>query len=118
MIDRVFANKLVSQWIDVWNAHDLDSILSLYENLFEMFSPLIIERMVIESGVIKGKAAIRQYWSIGLSSEPLLRFELVKYYVGVSSIAMMYKSVGRRDVCEILHLGNDGLIVRGESHHE
>ena len=53
------------EWIDAWNAHDLPRILSHYRDDFEMRSPLIVERMGIVEGVLRGKAAIGPYWSIG-----------------------------------------------------
>ncbi len=45
--------------VAAWNAHDLDRIFSHYADDFEMRSPLIVERMGISSGTLKGKDAIR-----------------------------------------------------------
>jgi SnoaL-like domain len=72
-----------------WNAHDLDRILSHYVEDLEMSSPLIIERKIDPSGVLRGKAAIREYWAIGLTAVPPIQFELIDVHVGVNSIGIL-----------------------------
>ena len=58
MIDRTWAEQFAKEWIDAWNSHDLDRILSHYVEDFEMSSPLIIELKKDPSGVLRGKTAI------------------------------------------------------------
>ncbi|MEJ0007063.1 MAG: nuclear transport factor 2 family protein [Steroidobacteraceae bacterium] len=77
MISRTWAEQFALEWIEAWNSHDLERILSHYRDDFEMSSPLIVERMGVASGTLKGKDAIRPYWRIGLASTPPLKFELV-----------------------------------------
>jgi ketosteroid isomerase-like protein len=43
MIDKAFADHFAADWIDSWNKHDLDRILSHYIDDFEMSSPVIIK---------------------------------------------------------------------------
>lgn len=38
------ANEFAAEWIEAWNAHDIDRILSHYTDDFEMNSPLIAIR--------------------------------------------------------------------------
>src|SRR5438876_10821997 len=57
MIDREWAEAFAREWVDAWNAHDLERILSHYTDDFEMASPLIVERMGVASGRLKGKEA-------------------------------------------------------------
>src|SRR5712664_3480888 len=84
MIDRNWAEAFAREWVDAWNAHDLERILSHYRDNFEMASPLIVERMGVASGRLKGKEAIRRYWGQGLAGAPDLRFELTAVMVGVN----------------------------------
>ncbi len=101
MIDRNWAEAFAREWVDAWNAHDLERILSHYTDDFEMASPLIVERMGVASGRLKGKEAIRRYWGQGLAGTPDLRFELAAVMVGVNSVAIVYKSVtAKRTVIE------------------
>ena len=36
-----FAERFATDWIAAWNSHDLDRVLTHYEDDFEMSSPLI-----------------------------------------------------------------------------
>ena len=116
MIDPQWALSFAQEWIEAWNAHDLERILSHYSEDFEMTSPLIIERMGEPSGVLKGKAAVRPYWEQGLAAQPPLRFELLDVLAGVRSITIYYRSVGRRVVAEVLEFNARREVVRGAAH--
>jgi SnoaL-like domain len=93
--DQAWAQDFAKEWIAAWNSHDLDLILSHYVEDFEMSSPLIIERKIHPSGVLRGKAAIRKYWAIGLAAVPPIQFELIDVHVGVNTIGILYRSIGR-----------------------
>ena len=41
MITRDRAERFAREWVEAWNAHDLDAILSHYHDDFEMASPRI-----------------------------------------------------------------------------
>jgi hypothetical protein len=113
VIERTWANQFAKEWIDAWNSHDLDRILSHYVDDFEMSSPLIIELKKDPSGVLRGKAAIREYWAIGLAAIPPLKFELIDVHVGVNTIGILYRSIGRRRVIEMLTFNDDKEVIRG-----
>jgi ketosteroid isomerase-like protein len=114
MLDADWSRKFASEWIAAWNAHDLERILSHYSDEFEMSSPLIVERMGVLSGTLKGKEAIRAYWQIGLAAKPPLHFELQDVLVGVDTIAIYYRSATRNKmVAEILRFDEQGCIISG-----
>jgi ketosteroid isomerase-like protein len=102
IIDRDWAERFAREWIEAWNSHDLERIFSHYVDDFEMSSPYIVERMAEPSGVLRGKDAIRPYWTWGLELQPPIEFELLGVYAGVDKVAIHYRSVGRRLVTEIL----------------
>ena len=113
MIDGAWAREFAQEWIDAWNSHDLDRILAHYAEDFEMSSPLIVERGRDPGGVLRGKAAIRDYWAIGLAVIPPLRFELLDVHSGISQIGILYRSVGRRRVIELLTFNESLQVIRG-----
>src|SRR5256886_4150200 len=116
MIDRNWAEAFASEWVDAWNAHDLERILSHYTDDFEMASPLIVERMGVASGRLKGKEAIRRYWGQWLAGTPDLRFELTAVMVGVNSLAIVYKSVtAGRTVIERIEFDDHRKAVEAEA---
>src|SRR3989441_9324770 len=55
MIDRNWAEAFAREWVDAWNAHDLERILSHYTDDFEMASPLIVERMGVAKRPVEGE---------------------------------------------------------------
>ena len=116
MIDPHWALSFAREWIEAWNSHDLERILSHYSEDFEMASPLIVERMGEPSGVLKGKAAVRNYWQQGLAAQPPLRFELLDVLAGIRSITIYYRSIGRRVVAEVLEFNPRREVVRGAAH--
>lgn len=118
VIDRAFARDLATRWVAAWNSGDLEQVFALYADDFEMRSPLIVERGFSPTGVLRGKEAIRPYWGAGIArAKPPLRFELEDAYAGVSTVAIHYRSVGRKVVVEILELDHEGRIIRGSACH-
>lgn len=115
MIDKDWARAFARDWIEAWNSHDMDRILSHYADDFQMSSPLIVERMKGSDGLLQGKAAIRAYWEPSLAADPPLEFELIDLLVGIDSITLYYRNVGKRVVAETLMFGRDGLVARGMS---
>jgi ketosteroid isomerase-like protein len=73
VVDAAFATAFAAEWIAAWNSHDLARILSHYTDDFEMRSPLIVQRGFAASGVLKGKAAVGEYWRQGLQATPPIR---------------------------------------------
>jgi ketosteroid isomerase-like protein len=117
MIERQWALNFAREWIEAWNSHDLERIFSHYTEDFEMTSPLIAERKYEPGGTLKGKSAVRPYWSHGLTVEPPLRFELMDVLVSVRSITIYYRSIGRRIVAEVLEFNDRGEVVRGAAYY-
>lgn len=111
MIDKKFAEHFASDWIDSWNSHDLDRILSHYSDQFEMSSPVIIQVAGESSGTLRGKDAVGAYWAKALQLIPDLRFELLSTLIGINSITLYYKGV-RGLTAEVFHFGPDKKVVR------
>lgn len=113
MIDQQWAQAFANDWIVSWNAHDMDRILSHYTDDFEMSSPLIVQRLGLPEGKLKGKQAVGEYWRPGMTTNPPLQFELLDVFVGMESITLYYNSVGRRLVAETLFFNRSGKATRG-----
>ncbi len=91
MLSKEFAEQFAHDWIDAWNAHDLDRILSHYTDDFEMSSPVIAQLVNEPSGTLRGKAAIRAYWAKALGQHPELHFELAHVYAGANSVIVSHR---------------------------
>ncbi len=116
MIDRDWAEAFAREWVDAWNAHDIERILSHYTDDFEMTSPLIVERKLSPNGRLKGKDAIRSYWGKGLAATPNLRFDLLNVMIGVNSLGIFYRSVtAKRTVIERIEFNDQRRAMRAEA---
>jgi ketosteroid isomerase-like protein len=116
IVDGAFAREFALEWIAAWNSGDLERIFSHYADDFEMRSPLIAERGYSPTGALRGKAAIRPYWAGGLAAAtPPLEFELLDAYAAVNTIAIHYRSVGRKYVVEVLEFDEQRRAIRGSA---
>ena len=115
-LDRVRAYEIAHATIDAWNSHDLERILAHYRDDLEMCSPVIVQLMGEPSGTLRGKAAVRAYWSKALARTPALNFELEQVLVGAGSVAIVYR--GHRGLSvEVLWLDADGRVSRAAAHY-
>jgi hypothetical protein len=116
MLDKTFADRFATEWINAWNSHDLDRVLTHYAEDFEMSSPYIAQVAGEPSGKLKGKKAIGAYWTSALKLIPDLRFELISTLVGVNSITLYYK--GHRGMsAEVFIFGPEGKVVQAFAHY-
>jgi ketosteroid isomerase-like protein len=116
-MDSSFADRFAADWISSWNAHDLERVLAHYADDFEMTSPVIIQIAAEPSGTLRGKAAVRSYWSAALRLIPDLHFELISVLVGVRSITLYYKGARDRLAAEVFHFGSDEKVTSAFAHY-
>jgi SnoaL-like domain len=117
-MDRAFAERFATEWIDAWNAHDLDRVLSHYANNFEMSSPYIVALAGEPSGTLVGKSAVGAYWRKALSLFPDLHFDLISVLAGANSIALYYKGARGRLVAEVFHFDAEQKVSRAFAHYD
>lgn len=104
--------QFVNEWLEAWNSHDIDRIMSHYSEDIEVTTPMIRLAAGIDSGTLKGKQNVREYWSKALSRLPDLRFELIEITTGVDSFAIYYHSVLGKRAIEVMFYGEDEKIWR------
>lgn len=109
--------ELAVEWVAAWNACDLDRVLRLYADDFEMTSPAIREGGFGESGSLRGKSEVAAYWKVGLAKHPDLHFELDQVFESPNSVVVYYRNERGSAVCEYLRCNEAGLIVQGAAHH-
>ena len=105
------------EWIASWNSRDLDRVLLLYAEDFEMTSDIIVKLGFDGSGTLRGKANVRAYWARALALVPDLHFELIDIYVSPDSVVVFYQNERAAKICEYLRLGAAGKIVQGSANH-
>ena len=117
MVTREGALKLANDWINAWNARDLERVLSHYTDDFEMSSPFIVAFSGEPSGTLKGKTEVSFYWQNALRRIPDLRFELLDVFTCVNSIVIYYKAVLGKLGTEVLFLNQDGKAYKALAHY-
>lgn len=111
-MDHTDAQAFVDSWLQGWNAHDVEQVLSHFAEDAVFTSPVAAQLLADSDGVIRGRAALREYWTEGLRRIPDLRFELVGFYVGLQTLVINYRNQKNGLVCEVLVF--DGpLVVQG-----
>ena len=107
-------------WMDAFNTHDVEKLLYLYADNAVHFSPKLAERKPETNGLIKGKAALRDWWSDAFLRLPTLNYSPIKFIAEKDCIFMEYMrhADGEIDlkVGEVLEI-HDGLIVASRVYH-
>jgi ketosteroid isomerase-like protein len=117
LVDGSFAEGFATDWIDSWNSHDLDRVLSHYADDMEMCSPVIVQIAGEPSGRLRGKAAVRAYWARALKLIPNLRFELLSVLLGVDTVTLFYVGAHGRLAAEVFHFGSDRKVLKAFAHY-
>jgi ketosteroid isomerase-like protein len=104
---RKDVDRFATEWLEAWNAHDVEGVLAHFADDATFTSPFA-ERVFPDSGgVLHGKDAIREYWSAGLRRIPDLRFELVGVYEGQEVVVINYRNQAGALVNEVLLFEGD-----------
>ena len=109
--------KLATEWIDAWNAHDLERVLALYTDNAEMTSPYIVTLDFDAGGTLRGKDRLRAYWTKALTLRPKLHFTLIEAFLSPDSVALLYRNDLGKQVCEYLRLDAAGKIRQASGNY-
>ena len=100
------------QWVDAWNAHDVESVLEHFAENVAFTSPVAARLLPETAGVIRGKSALREYWTQALRQIANLRFVVEGLYEGIDTIVIAYRNQDGGLVSEVLRF-SDGLVIEG-----
>ena len=104
--------KLANHWVEAWNGHDLESILSHYEDAVELTSPAAAQLLGTSDGKVVGKANLRAYFQRGLEAYPELHFSLEDVLWGVNSVVLYYANQKGTRTAEFMELSASGKVAR------
>jgi len=106
------ALKLAEHWVAVWNAHDLEAIMTHYDDAVELTSPVAAQLLGTPDGKVVGKASLRAYFQRGLEAYPDLHFQLVDVLCGVNSVVLYYTNQKGTRTAEFMELSAAGKVAR------
>jgi hypothetical protein len=112
--------QIAHAWFDAFNQHDIDLLLNLYAEDAAHYSPKLKIRRPETNGLIKGKAALRSWWTDAFNRLPELNYQLIQLISNDEQVFMEYirRTPGEADlqVGEVLVI-KDGKIVASRVYH-
>ena len=106
------APGFAAEWSAAWNRRDVDGVLAHFHDDVVFTSPYAAEFVLGSAGVVRGKAALREYWCTAIKAIPNLHFDIVGVYGGASVLVINYRNQGGTLVNEVLEF-DGGLVRRG-----
>jgi ketosteroid isomerase-like protein len=112
-----FAQQFTDAWLDAWNTHDIEAILSHFHDDVVFSSPVAQQIVEDSGGYVRGKDELRAYWTEGLRRNEDLHFTLEGIYVGVDTLVINYRNNADRRVNEVL-VFRGSLVIEGHGTYE
>ena len=106
------AKRFAEEWVTAWNNHDIDAVLTHYTDDFEMTTPMIQRVLGIESGTLKGKRAVGDYWRAALVKVPDLKFTIIEVTCGIGTVSIYYNAVMGKKAIETFFFNENGKVYR------
>ncbi|MGY4516253.1 nuclear transport factor 2 family protein [Lysobacter sp. HA18] len=116
-MDAFSAEWIADDWIDAWNAHDLERILSHYSEDVTLSSEMVRTVTGRDDLTVIGKPALREYWRQGLARFPDLHFQPIHAFPGARSLVLVYHAVSGLIGAEFMRLNTDGKICEVHAHY-
>lgn len=105
---------IAEKWFAAFNIQSIEDLLSLYSDNAEHFSPRLQKNQPETNGLIKGKAAMRNWWQSSFDKMPSLKYECINLRVENDIVFMKYnrRVDGEVDVLvdEILQIKDNQII--------
>jgi ketosteroid isomerase-like protein len=119
-MNRAEAVAFAEEWAADWNARAIERVLAHFHDDVVFTSPTALAVVGVET--VRGKPALREYWTAALERLQSLRFAVdrVLWDAETRELAILYLSDidGRtRRVSENLTFGRDGLVIKAEVFH-
>jgi ketosteroid isomerase-like protein len=117
---REETHAFAARWAEAWNRRDLERVLERFHEQVEFTSPTALS--VTGVATVRGKAALRAYWTKALTPITSLRFTVDRVIWDPDSreLAVIYVSEidGRaRRLSENLRFDGEGQVVAAEVFH-
>jgi hypothetical protein len=110
-VNRDDAINHAQEWIDAWNAHDPERVVSHFADDVVISSPLAAQLRPGSNGVLRGKDVVLAYYRDGLARSDALHFTLIDVLVGIDELVILYRHQRDQLMTERLYFGDDGLVT-------
>jgi predicted SnoaL-like aldol condensation-catalyzing enzyme len=112
--------SIAHAWFEAFNSHNLEKLLSLYDDEANHFSPKLKIRHPETKGLVTGKEALREWWKDAFERLPSLQYKVTSLTANSDRVFMEYIRIvaGEENmlVAEVLEI-KDGYIVASRVYH-
>lgn len=112
--------NIAHDWFAAFNSHNLEQLLSLYDEEARHFSPKLKIRKPETNGYVSGKTALREWWQDAFDRLPSLQYNVTTLTANSDRVFMEYvRKVEDEDdmlVAEVLEIKN-GKIIFSRVYH-
>ena len=107
-------------WFEAFNAHNLEKLLSLYDDEAQHFSPKLKIRLPETKGLITGKDVLRTWWKDAFDRLPSLHYKVTSLTSNTDRVFMEYIRIVENEdemlVAEVLEI-KEGKIISSRVYH-
>ncbi len=112
--------SIAHKWFEAFNNHNLEQLLSLYDDDAEHYSPKLKIKKPETNGLIKGKLAMNNWWKNAFQEIPSLQYQVTSLTANENRVFMEYIRSAENEidilVAEVLEI-NDNKIVFSRVYH-
>lgn len=112
MLTAEKASQFAKEWIEAWNSHDPERIVSHYSMDIVFSSPFVTTVGGVAQGCVSGREALLAYFKAALDKFPDLHFNLRAVFHGTNALTIVYESVRGLLAAETMILNDDFQIAR------
>lgn len=106
--------SIAFKFFDAFNTHNLEQLVSLYDDEAEHFSPKLKGNELGTEGVISGKEALRDWWKNTFNTFPSLNYKVTSLTANADRVFMEYiRSVDGEEnllIAEVLVVKEDKIV--------
>jgi hypothetical protein len=112
MIPKNKLTELAADWLNAWNAKDINRLMKHYHDDIVLCSPTIVTRWDNDVGVLNGIRAVRKHFEKGFEDRNHIPFELLGLLTGVDGIVLVYRKGAFGMAADVITLDQGGKATR------
>jgi len=106
--------SIAHKWFEAFNNHNLDQLLSLYDEDAEHFSPKLKIKKPETNGLVKGQKALHDWWQEAFEQLPSLQYKVTSLTANENRVFMEYVRTvqGESDmlIAEVLEIKEEKIV--------
>ncbi|MBC7606229.1 MAG: nuclear transport factor 2 family protein [Burkholderiales bacterium] len=106
--------SIAHKWFEAFNNHNLEQLLSLYDNDAEHFSPKLKIKKPETLGLVKGRQALHDWWQEAFERLPTLNYKVTSLTANTDRVFMEYlRTVANENemlVAEVLEIKDEKIV--------